>query len=95
MSLSDDAANYDRLTVYYALDGIVYGSTEIEYPNHRWVSVSAVRINNGIFVAGINYYVNGRSLDRGDEVHTFGHANGQVYVSNSVDIAIVKVIGWR
>lgn len=93
--LSDDAANYDRLTVYYALDGIVYGSTEIEFPNHRWVSVSAVRINNGIFVAGINYYVNGRSLDRGDEAHTFGHANGQVYVSNSVDIAIVKVIGWR
>ena len=88
-------SNYDRLIVYYVMDDTVYSSAEIEFPNNRWISISAVRVNNGIFISGINYYATGSKLERGSESHTFGHANGQVYISNSVSIKIVKVIGWR
>ena len=93
--LSDSAANYDYITIYYVLDGTVYGSTEIDFPNNRWVSVSATRVtNSGVFIANINYHIQGNMIVRGGDSRTFGYTN-TVYVSNNVALAVVKVVGWK
>lgn len=93
MPLKDSVENYSSVTICYVMDSTVYDSVTVPYPQGRWASGACVRVHDGIFIAGINFYLDGTKITRGSEVHTFGHAQGNVYVSNTVDIKVVKVIG--
>lgn len=97
VTLSETAANFNHLTIYYRTNDNFHSSVDVFAPNGKIVSLQSIGINN----AGNNMYlksrtvtINGTSITKNGEGSAVLWSASTGYPSASTDIYITRVEGW-
>lgn len=102
INLSDSADNYNYIEIFFRTNDNVYDSTRVYQPNNKMVSLAAWWVNANV----PRFYTKAKIVRISDtsiqavSSNQYGEAaydtsNSPVYISNSNNIYITRVIGYR
>lgn len=96
ITLSDSAANYNYIEIFYRSNDNVYSSLKVDSPNTKLINLTAFYAGGAdIYNNSCNYTINGTSITRGTGVSWYILSNTTVSSSNAYNIYITKVIGYK
>lgn len=99
VTLSDTAANYSYLEVFYCTNDAVYGSVKISHPNNKTFCMQNTYVDSSanMFVKTKNMKVSGTSISNvGYAGHMVLHAGQEpTYQSTTSEFIIYLVLGWK
>lgn len=96
VTLSDSAANYSKIVIYYRSDDNIYDSVEVLSPNDKLVNlVCALYGADAVYLKGVSKRISGTSITTNDVHYGQVALSSGVSYSHSNNIYITSVVGYK
>ena len=105
ITLSDSAANYDMLEIFYKTNDSVQNNARVYAPNNKRVSLTStyyIRSNKNMILKSKTVLISGNKIDTLN-LSGHGYATAETKIPNSAypynedadNVGIIRVLGWR
>lgn len=96
ITLSETAANFSYLEIYFVPDSNVLTMTKVYNPNGKGASLSATNYYQGyIYVKGTYLAISGTSLTWSYTGWLYGTGGSSLTVNSNFSMSVTQIIGYR